>query len=77
MVMEEEFKGIDDIMVVANLPYYVTTPIIMKLLEDRLPIRGIVCMLQKRLLTVFLLSLVRRTLARFRSPFNITQRQKP
>ncbi|WHY77673.1 16S rRNA (adenine(1518)-N(6)/adenine(1519)-N(6))-dimethyltransferase RsmA [Neobacillus sp. WH10] len=47
VVMEEEFKGIDDIMVVANLPYYVTTPIIMKLLEDRLPIRGIVCMLQK------------------------------
>jgi len=47
MVMEEEFQGINDIMVVANLPYYVTTPIIMKLLEDRLPIRGIVCMLQK------------------------------
>ncbi|MFK9094973.1 16S rRNA (adenine(1518)-N(6)/adenine(1519)-N(6))-dimethyltransferase RsmA [Bacillus salipaludis] len=47
MVMEEEFKGIDDVMVVANLPYYVTTPIIMKLLEDHLPIRGIVCMLQK------------------------------
>ncbi|MEH7118910.1 16S rRNA (adenine(1518)-N(6)/adenine(1519)-N(6))-dimethyltransferase RsmA [Neobacillus vireti] len=46
-VMEEEFQGIDDLMVVANLPYYVTTPIIMKLLEDRLPIRGIVCMLQK------------------------------
>ncbi|MFJ7729856.1 16S rRNA (adenine(1518)-N(6)/adenine(1519)-N(6))-dimethyltransferase RsmA [Neobacillus sp. NPDC097160] len=47
MVMEEEFKGIDDVMVVANLPYYVTTPIIMKLLEDHLSIRGIVCMLQK------------------------------
>ncbi|WP_040206577.1 16S rRNA (adenine(1518)-N(6)/adenine(1519)-N(6))-dimethyltransferase RsmA [Neobacillus jeddahensis] len=47
MVMDEQFAGIDDIMVVANLPYYVTTPIIMKLLEERLPIRGIVCMLQK------------------------------
>ena len=46
-VMDQEFQGIEDIMVVANLPYYVTTPIIMKLLEDRLPIRGIVCMLQK------------------------------
>jgi 16S rRNA (adenine1518-N6/adenine1519-N6)-dimethyltransferase len=46
-VIESEFKGIDDVMVVANLPYYVTTPIIMKLLEDQLPIRGIVCMLQK------------------------------
>jgi 16S rRNA (adenine1518-N6/adenine1519-N6)-dimethyltransferase len=46
-VIEQEFSGIDDVMVVANLPYYVTTPIIMKLLEDQLPIRGIVCMLQK------------------------------
>lgn len=46
-VMEEEFEGIDDIMVVANLPYYVTTPIIMKMLEEHLAIRGIVCMLQK------------------------------
>ncbi|WP_264741072.1 16S rRNA (adenine(1518)-N(6)/adenine(1519)-N(6))-dimethyltransferase RsmA [Cytobacillus firmus] len=45
--IEREFAGVDDIMVVANLPYYVTTPIIMKLLEDKLPIRGIVCMLQK------------------------------
>lgn len=46
-VMESEFSEMDDVMVVANLPYYVTTPIIMKLLEDQLPIRGIVCMLQK------------------------------
>ena len=46
-VMREEFNDMDDIMVVANLPYYVTTPIIMKLLEEHLPIRGIVCMLQK------------------------------
>lgn len=46
-VIGEQFTGIDDIMVVANLPYYVTTPIIMKLLEEKLPIRGIVCMLQK------------------------------
>lgn len=46
-VIDEEFTGIEDVMVVANLPYYVTTPIIMKLLEERLPIRGIVCMLQK------------------------------
>jgi 16S rRNA (adenine1518-N6/adenine1519-N6)-dimethyltransferase len=46
-VMQEEFAEIEDVMVVANLPYYVTTPIIMKLLEDKLPIRGIVCMLQK------------------------------
>jgi 16S rRNA (adenine1518-N6/adenine1519-N6)-dimethyltransferase len=46
-VIDQEFQDIADIMVVANLPYYVTTPIIMKLLEERLPIRGIVVMLQK------------------------------
>jgi 16S rRNA (adenine1518-N6/adenine1519-N6)-dimethyltransferase len=46
-VIDTEFTDINDIMVVANLPYYVTTPIIMKLLEEKLPIRGIVCMLQK------------------------------
>jgi 16S rRNA (adenine1518-N6/adenine1519-N6)-dimethyltransferase len=46
-VMKEEFNDMDNVMVVANLPYYVTTPIIMKLLEEHLPIRGIVCMLQK------------------------------
>lgn len=46
-VIAEEMPGIEDIMVVANLPYYVTTPILMKLLNDRLPIRGFVVMMQK------------------------------
>jgi len=46
-VIVEEMQGIDEIMVVANLPYYVTTPIIMKLLTENLAIRGIVVMLQK------------------------------
>lgn len=46
-VIAEEMPGIKDIMVVANLPYYVTTPILMKLLNDRLPIRGFVVMMQK------------------------------
>lgn len=40
----EDYK---DVMVVANLPYYVTTPILLKLLMDRLPIRGMVVMMQK------------------------------
>lgn len=46
-IIDEEFAGYEDIMVVANLPYYVTTPIILKLLMERLPIRGICVMLQK------------------------------
>lgn len=46
-VIKDEFKDIEQLMVVANLPYYVTTPIIMKLLQERLPLTGIVVMLQK------------------------------
>ncbi|MGO4890201.1 16S rRNA (adenine(1518)-N(6)/adenine(1519)-N(6))-dimethyltransferase RsmA [Anaerobacillus sp. MEB173] len=46
-VIAEEFRENQDIHVVANLPYYVTTPILMKLLEEKLPIRGIVVMIQK------------------------------
>ncbi|PPA68521.1 16S rRNA (adenine(1518)-N(6)/adenine(1519)-N(6))-dimethyltransferase RsmA [Jeotgalibacillus proteolyticus] len=45
--INEEFSGVEDIMVVANLPYYVTTPIILKLLTENLPIKGMVVMLQK------------------------------
>ncbi|SDW85785.1 16S rRNA (adenine1518-N6/adenine1519-N6)-dimethyltransferase [Marininema mesophilum] len=33
--------------VVANLPYYVTSPILMRLLEERLPLDSIVIMVQK------------------------------
>ncbi len=46
-VVEQEFAEFDRLMVVANLPYYVTTPIIMKLLEDKIPVNGFVVMLQK------------------------------
>ncbi|ANU14675.1 16S rRNA (adenine(1518)-N(6)/adenine(1519)-N(6))-dimethyltransferase RsmA [Planococcus halocryophilus] len=45
--IDSELAGYDDIVVVANLPYYVTTPIILKLLLEKLPIRGMVVMLQK------------------------------
>lgn len=33
--------------IVANLPYYITTPIVMKLLEEKLPIESITIMIQK------------------------------
>lgn len=46
-MIASEFEGVEDLMVVANLPYYVTTPILMKLLEEKIPVRGIVVMLQK------------------------------
>ncbi|MFJ5772410.1 16S rRNA (adenine(1518)-N(6)/adenine(1519)-N(6))-dimethyltransferase RsmA [Psychrobacillus sp. NPDC093180] len=43
----DKLENYKDVMVVANLPYYVTTPILLKLLMDRLPIRGMVVMMQK------------------------------
>ena len=48
-VIEENLKieGIKNVKVVANLPYYITTPIIMKLLEERLNIKSITVMVQK------------------------------
>ena len=45
-LIAEEFEGMD-VVVCANLPYYITSPVIMKLLEDRLPIRSITVMVQK------------------------------
>lgn len=38
---------IKNVKIVANLPYYITTPIIMKLLEDNLDIESITVMIQK------------------------------
>ena len=37
----------DKLFVVANLPYYITTPIIMKIIEDGIPVDRIVVMVQK------------------------------
>lgn len=45
-LIAEEFQGMD-VAVCANLPYYITSPIIMMLLEKRLPIKSITVMVQK------------------------------
>ena len=44
LINNENFKTTK---IVANLPYYITTPIIMKLLEERLDIETITVMIQK------------------------------
>lgn len=44
LISKEKIKNTK---IVANLPYYITTPIIMKLLEDRLDIETITVMIQK------------------------------
>ncbi|MBR0512028.1 MAG: 16S rRNA (adenine(1518)-N(6)/adenine(1519)-N(6))-dimethyltransferase RsmA [Ruminococcus sp.] len=45
-LIREEFDGLR-VAVCANLPYYITSPIIMMLLESRLPIESITVMVQK------------------------------
>ena len=46
-IIEKELKTYKKVKVVANLPYYITTPIVMKLLEDKLKITSITIMIQK------------------------------
>jgi 16S rRNA (adenine1518-N6/adenine1519-N6)-dimethyltransferase len=46
-LLREKLTAYEKISVVANLPYYVTSSILMKLLEDRLPLEHIVVMIQK------------------------------
>lgn len=45
-LIEEKFEGMP-VYVCANLPYYITSPVIMTLLESRLPIESITVMVQK------------------------------
>ena len=44
---EKESGKIKQVKIVANLPYYITTPIIMKLLEEELDLESITVMIQK------------------------------
>ncbi len=45
-LIAQQFAGME-VIVCANLPYYITSPIIMTLLEGHLPIRSITVMVQK------------------------------
>ena len=45
-LIEDEFKGMS-VCICANLPYYITSPVIMRLLELKLPIQAITVMVQK------------------------------
>ena len=46
-LIDENIENMKSVKIVANLPYYITTPIIMKLLEDNLNIESITVMIQK------------------------------
>ena len=45
-LFKEHFEG-EEVVVCANLPYYITSPVIMRLLEERLPIRSLTVMVQR------------------------------
>ena len=45
-IIAEEFAGLK-VVVCANLPYYITSPVIMRLLEERLPVESVTVMVQK------------------------------
>lgn len=45
-LIKEEFPGMK-VAVCANLPYYITSPVIMKILEEKLPITALTVMVQK------------------------------
>ncbi|MBR3166148.1 MAG: 16S rRNA (adenine(1518)-N(6)/adenine(1519)-N(6))-dimethyltransferase RsmA [Lachnospiraceae bacterium] len=45
-LVEEENDG-QPVRVVANLPYYITTPVLMKFLEDRVPMKSMTVMVQQ------------------------------
>ena len=46
-IIREYFADCDHVAVCANLPYYITSPIIMALLESRLPVTSVTVMVQK------------------------------
>ncbi len=46
-IIKAEFTEFEKVSVCANLPYYITSPIIMMLLESRLPLDTITVMVQK------------------------------
>lgn len=46
-LIKEKFSDCENVSVCANLPYYITSPVIMKLLEDKLPIKQIIVMVQR------------------------------
>ncbi len=45
-LIKEEFDGLD-VVICANLPYYITSPVIMRLLEEKIPVKSITVMVQK------------------------------
>lgn len=45
--LEKELSGINNVSVIANIPYYITTPIILKLTDSKICFKQIILMVQK------------------------------
>lgn len=70
-LIAQNFDGRHKIKLVANLPYYITTPIVMHLLEVDVDFETIVVMMQKKLLIVWQPNRGQRTMVPFLSPFSM------
>lgn len=47
MFHEKHLKDVERLIVIANLPYYITTPIVMHLIQSSLPVEEMILMMQK------------------------------
>ncbi len=71
--LAEEKNGGKPIKVVANLPYYITTPIIMGLFENHVPVESITIMVQKEVADRMKTDPAPKTTAHCPWPYSITQ----
>ena len=72
-LLREHFAGMP-VCVCANLPYYITTPILMLLLEGRFGLRSITVMVQKEVAPACVQARTTTAAARLRWPSSITRR---
>ena len=71
--LAEEENGGKPLKVVANLPYYITTPIIMGLFENHVPLKSITVMVQKEVADRMQVGQARKTTAPFPWRSSITR----
>ena len=70
-LLEERMAPGQKAKVVANLPYYITTPLVMRLLEEELPLTQVVVMVQKEVADRIVSPPGRRPMAPSASRYNI------
>lgn len=71
--LSKTYNGGRSFKMVANLPYYITTPIIMGILENDMPIDSITVMVQKEVAMRMQADRVQRITVHYHLPFSIMQ----